>query len=489
MLKNNSVSEKISGKEFGKPTSVGAIIFALITLFNPNVNVVDFLPDFIGFFILARVFEKAADCAPYFEEARVDFLKLGMLSLMKIPAMFIIVFARSKNTFDNDIIVLSTLIFSIAEILLTIIAIQHLFTALTYLGNRSTAESLIKSNVSTSTERIKSLTYIFLIAKSVFCFLPESLRLTRSIQSTTGVLLITGSNYYAPTILLTLAATLVLGIAWLTQTIRYVKRIKAEGNFDSALISLASASAESSYLKRRQKRNRSRAFNTLFIASIFTFRIVVGNHYGINIIPPFIFGAVFLLAVILISKYIYGASKLKKATYVICSAYIPLSCAAYVLNVRFLRNYGYNMLFDNINVEAFSLYRTLIVFSAAELCMFLASMCCFALLMRRYITANLGLRPDDENYSRQDADYHSTLIKKTVTFAVIGALTAITKFVDVCLHFNMQLIVTDPNDITKPTMLVPSLPWFNTVVFLCATVFALYSFYYANLIKQEHNPQ
>ena len=42
----------------------GWLIFAVVMLFNPNVNLIDILPDFIGYFILAKFFERAADSAP-----------------------------------------------------------------------------------------------------------------------------------------------------------------------------------------------------------------------------------------------------------------------------------------------------------------------------------------------------------------------------------------------------------------------------------------
>jgi hypothetical protein len=43
-----------------------AITVALILLFNPSINVVDVLPDFIAYFILARIFDGPSVAAPYF---------------------------------------------------------------------------------------------------------------------------------------------------------------------------------------------------------------------------------------------------------------------------------------------------------------------------------------------------------------------------------------------------------------------------------------
>ena len=79
------------------------LIFAAILLFNPNVNVIDPLPDFIAYFIIARLLIFAENDAPYFAEARSAFLRLGYLNLAKLPALLLIVSIRRVNTLDNDV--------------------------------------------------------------------------------------------------------------------------------------------------------------------------------------------------------------------------------------------------------------------------------------------------------------------------------------------------------------------------------------------------
>ena len=128
-----------------KHTRIGAglLTLALITLINPNINVFDFLPDFIGFFILAKFFERASVSVPYFEEARVDFLRLAYVSIAKIPAFILITFVRGQNTLDNDILCLASVSFAAIEIILTVKAARNIFKALFYLGQRSDASALI----------------------------------------------------------------------------------------------------------------------------------------------------------------------------------------------------------------------------------------------------------------------------------------------------------------------------------------------------------
>ena len=109
MNNNTKFIDTATGKRVG---SIGLIVLSLVFLLNPVVRVVDILPDFIACAIIVRLLYYVADRAPFFEEARADFLKLGFVSLAKIPAFFIISIARNSNTLDNDTTVLFTFVFS-----------------------------------------------------------------------------------------------------------------------------------------------------------------------------------------------------------------------------------------------------------------------------------------------------------------------------------------------------------------------------------------
>ena len=64
-------------KKSNKAEGVGLLVLAITFLVNPAVNIFDYLPDFIGYFIIAKALIYYADRAPYFNEARVGFLRLA----------------------------------------------------------------------------------------------------------------------------------------------------------------------------------------------------------------------------------------------------------------------------------------------------------------------------------------------------------------------------------------------------------------------------
>ena len=154
------------------------LILCMVFLINPNINVVDILPDFIAWFMLAKLFERAADSAPYFEEARASFLKLAWINLAKIPAFFLIVSIRSKDTMDNNVFALFSLSFCALELLFLLPCIKNLFTALFHLGERTDATSLITPVLSPfssikkiSPESIKECTYFFFVCTIINFFM------------------------------------------------------------------------------------------------------------------------------------------------------------------------------------------------------------------------------------------------------------------------------------------------------------------------------
>ena len=231
-----------------RKTFYGLIVFCLILLFNPNINIFDPLPDFIAWFILAKLFEKAADSAVYFEEARASFVKLGWLNIAKLPAFLFILMVRGQNVHDNDIYTLISFSFAIVEAILVVQAIKNIFAALTHLGERTSAESLIKpfpinkcGSKTMLVDTLKEYTYFFAICKSILYALPDIFLLTR--VNDNGQIL-TASKYYPHALILAQILGLTVGIVWLRRIFKYAKSVYKEGLFSEALERMASEDTE-----------------------------------------------------------------------------------------------------------------------------------------------------------------------------------------------------------------------------------------------------
>ena len=459
------------------------LAFAFVMLFNPNIQLIDLLPDFIGFFILAKFLEKAADAAPYFEEAREAFLKLGFVNLFKFPALILVRAVRSHNTLDNDILALMTLVFAVLEIIYLIPAIKNLFDALSYLGERGNAESLIKSDSLISTDALRSFTLAFAILKSLLYTLPEFLKLTRSVEIGTTTSMLTGSRYYPWAVVASLLIGFVFGGIWLSRILRYSKRIKLEGKFYSSLESLADENSYAAYEKRVTERSRNRVFLMFILAAVCSVDLTFSDFNSINLLPAFVFGLLFTLGLMGLVKH-NGSKKMRIPVLVSGILYNAVAIVKYVYTFKFLDNYGYSELLYDANTEAVKLYKAVEILAIFEVVLYLALALLFYILMKQYADTHLGHFNDSSSESIKSS-YYKGINKKTITLSAIASLVGILSFINVFVNGSVKILFSNPTDVTMPALIVPNLPWFSLLVTAAVIAYAFYSVYYFNFIKEE----
>ena len=240
------------------------IFVALVFLFNPNVNVIDILPDCIGYFIIARLLTYPADISPHFDEARSTFIKLAWVNLLKVPAIFLVV---GSGVGRGDTTALLSLGFAAGDVVLGIMAVKYLFDALFYLGERTEATAIISPFAlsrrhSTTPEAYRSLTMLFVVVKCAISTLPEFLLLTE--DTIGGGYSSVKLSLYPMTVVLSQLLGWVIGIIWLSRGIRYAKAILRDDSFTTALGELFSF--------RLEEKFRLRALFASFTIMIFSTR-------------------------------------------------------------------------------------------------------------------------------------------------------------------------------------------------------------------------
>ncbi len=261
--------ENINKKKF-----YGLLTFSLVLLFNSNINLIDILPDFIAYFILAKLFERAADSAAYFEEARSGFVKLAWLNFAKIPAFILILLIRGGNAADNDVFALFSISFGVIEAILSIGAAKNIFAALFHLGDRTDAaatilpiESPICKKRALSPQAIKEYTYFFIICKSIIYWLPDMFLLTRITE--TGHI-VTISTYYPYVLIIAQLLGTFVGAIWLMRIKKYAKAIYEEGEFTNALSKLASEDTSFKFTAKVKTRSINSLLTFVAAAAFFS---------------------------------------------------------------------------------------------------------------------------------------------------------------------------------------------------------------------------
>ena len=156
--------------------SWGKIIIALIFFFNPNIGMVDILPDFIGYILLVNALSKIAAIDDHISDAQALFTRLIYITALRFASLFV-VFGLIPLSDQNMSTLLFSFVFDVLELLTVIPAVIKLFDGIFYLYGRHNGEAAyIKKGrfiSKTITERARITIIVFTFAKAFFGTLPE----------------------------------------------------------------------------------------------------------------------------------------------------------------------------------------------------------------------------------------------------------------------------------------------------------------------------
>lgn len=466
------------------------IVLAFVFLFNPNIQVIDLLPDFVAFFIIARLLEKPALMAPYFDEARSSALKLALISVMKIPAFFLAVFIRSKNTLDNDVFPMLALVFATLEIIYGIFFIKNISSAFFHLGERGTASALITPFSLTKSgkremrpEDLRGFTLFFLVAKCALYTVPEFLLLSKTADNGT-ITPAPLSRFYPLTLTVALALGFTIGAIWLYRSKKFLKSVLSEGEFTNSLEFLKNEGSDEEYKTRLTLRATSRAFILIALASVFTLPMAFEDTDLINIFPSFIFAVFFIFALSKLKSY---TEESFKPTLISGAAFAAVSVTSFVFSVSFHTKYDYIELGNKLSSShesAVSSYIFVVIFSAIELLLLAATFLFAFRYLNSYLKENTGLSQKSERYSKTELGYHNELKTRLYIFFGLGFLSALLKFVEICLYLAPQTSFSNMGGVASPVT-SSALPWFGVVIFIASASFIGYTLYFTKLVREE----
>ena len=405
------------------------LILAIVLLCNPLINIVDYFPDFIGCFIIASALSHFADKAPYFEEARVGFIRLALISLAKIPAFIIMVRIISENVGESDIRVLFTFVFATIETVVAISAIKDLFYAISYLGQRSDATALItpfeiSRHTSLSIEKLQILCYAFVICRSAFNVLPELLRLT----NTDAIL---NPKHFNPAKLFPYAITasfitvFVFGVILASRIKKFIKAVYKEGKAFSAADSMVDEAGREN-IKTKSKVKKMQLFlSTLAASSFLLFNLPFAKFGYLNVVPDFIFGIIIIISLLKATGFIKNVARVVIGAVLFTAA----SLAKYVMEIIYLDKFTYDQL--SLSIEASSKYLPVILLSALEFLLFAVFITLLGIELIKFTVKRTGISKKSEKYTSFDEEYHRNLKNKCIGWTALAIILQALKLADV----------------------------------------------------------
>ena len=454
---------------------------ALIFLLNPCIKFVDLLADFVACIIISKMLSGYCDRSEGFTEARDSFVKLGWLSFMKIPAFILAVMIRGKNTIDNDISVLFTLIFAVFEAYMLIVAVKYLFSALFHVGLRGGADATILpfptlgKGVRVRPEVLKVLSYIFAVVKSAACFLPETLMLSTTEDAYGNPKLFRLKAMYPKIFLIGVFVTLALGLIVFILYMAYFRAIRKEGALKSGIISLHT---EGELLEIEEYINAKRLKRKLrFIAltSFFSFDIVIENMANIDIVPDFIFGILITLA----TCKLLSTKKAKLLLGIPAGLYTLLSLVSFVLTLNFLDSYEYISLVHKAAKDA---YLPILNIGIAQCCLLAISIFALCFVLYAFIKKHTGI--DVDQRSRVTVKNDRRRLSGILVFGFLGTAIGLCKVIGLFLNYNMSVMEFTVQNRAKDIITSP-LPWFNTFSFILNIAFVAYTCYFISCLTDE----
>ncbi len=301
------------------------IVWGLIFLMNPNVNIVDILPDFIGYLFIIKGLYAVASIYPHFRDASYYFRNLTIISVAKtisLPVLFII------STTEITWILLLAFVFGCLEIFYGVMAFSRLFEGIYYSAERGAGKALFVGY-----DNIRLFTIIFACFKPIASVLPELTTLSSSdygIVTENGI--VTAIQFRVPLTVFVMILSLVVGIVWFVMARKYFKRLLADGEYISSLVEKYERfSKESPQLVDRRI--------VLSAVTIFTAGAILALELkldGVNYIPNFIAGAVFIAAFLRIKNIFPTFSKIGC---MISSIYTAISAVSWGFAVFFTEKY------------------------------------------------------------------------------------------------------------------------------------------------------
>ena len=208
---------------------IGYITAGFIFLFFPSLSIFDIMPDFIGYLLIIKGTVCLFDLNEDINSARSSFIKLFFINLAKTVLTPLLMSLNDETTTMTAVF-----IFSIIEGILLYSALDSLFVGVNYLAERADSKFADKGY-----SDVKITTAIFVIGRFVLVSLPELTVMTSLDYQMTDDL--SAFTVYDFKLLITIACfviSLILGLHFLSNAVKYIGRLKRDEVFKGYVYSL-----------------------------------------------------------------------------------------------------------------------------------------------------------------------------------------------------------------------------------------------------------
>lgn len=333
------------------------IAFAFILFFNPQINVIDIFPDFIGWMLICFSLKRVRHLSFQLENTAHSASKMAWLTFAGF--MCILLYPQV----DGTMMLTVNFALNVMKLLWGIPAFKYLFDGITELSGLYGGTKIYEPIGISKKESVQSaykMTLVFYISFCVINALPEFAELSShsSIIMSEGYRLpITFKPlFYAASFVL----TLIIGVVWLCIALPFLRKL----NGDKKMID----NVAKAYREKMIETGKHRAVTLVgqfMLAAISGLFIISITFDSVNIIPRFVLPIMILCISLRIGTCGYNTKILS----IVSAAASVISAVSYVLRILFAVNYSYDMVtrsfaaydFYVLNVAALSVELALLI--------------------------------------------------------------------------------------------------------------------------------
>ncbi|MCI5512640.1 MAG: hypothetical protein MR471_00785 [Clostridia bacterium] len=516
IIEQNRDEAFYKGKKLKKNLGLGLIAFAGFFLFNPDLAVIDLLPDFIGYIFMSAGLSLLADINDYMFEARKRFKLMIYVGIAKSVSLFFM-FGLTNSANLPYAFLLYPFVFGVIELILLIPAYNNLFDGFLYLGARNGGDSPYlyelpdketrrlledrcfdasamnhaKHEEKNISERMLSLTKFFVIAKMSLSVLPEFSVLTNTsyddVKRTSHLY-----DYIGLLRFFAIFIALIIGIVWLVKMLRYIGTIKSDTVFIENLKENYRENVLSKFgLMTRRRINVGFVF--LKLAAILSLDLYLSYY---NAIPDVLFPIAAIAGIYIIKRYV-AADKYKKSVAAL-TVYGIVSLFASAVNIYYMRHYE---VFEEVfrSEKAYDTYILMCISTLAEGIAFVFALIMIFKALGSVIENHCGYIGHScntefiENQQRELFKELKQPFNRITVFAVLSALMGVIYDLSKQYQTSHSFLPADfiKNHEVAAMLIQDSLPnavWFIefvfTLIFAMTFIGALNDIFYA--VKQRY---
>lgn len=411
---------------------LSAIIAGLFFLFNPNVNLIDILPDAVGVGLILYGITPFSHIQSRMADAARALRMLTIIELIKLGSLYFYSFFTGT---EQLMLLLIAMVFAAFEIFFSWQAFSNLFIGLEDFGSAEEQPKMFEK-----IKMIRVFTLIFLATKSVFAFLPDLTLLDDArYGEVTGTGIASWQNYRGVFTVFAFVLILVVGIVWLAMTVSFFRVVKRE----KAMLDVINTRAAVYYSETESFIYRHSILSLSFLLYAFLLCLELKIE-GYSILPPMISAVLFLIFFVLMRRFF----KKEALVGVISSAlYFVTSGISYVLLYLFADKYyledagfGFSetIIVDIEGVfEIFDEYLGINLIVALSQIVFFVMMLTILRIMKKLIDEQAGVPEsmvDDKDKTdalrhheeKADRDAKNALRKPLVALFVVSILTSLS---------------------------------------------------------------